>query len=210
MSEELSKTAMQEWVQRRVAAVHENYTAFTALMEAGVDSVPDDSTPTQISCPFHGEDRRPSARYYPRHGGAYDYVYCFKCKERWDCINLVAKFGGVRFMEALSRLERRFNIKTPQRPEAAGPVDPVERGSNYESDKWKDVPTMLSVLERKLRRARDKCAMLSFIKFCRVMDAVQYDFEKDGKATPEMSSALRKLADRIDAAVAQAEAAGSL
>lgn len=195
---ELERTSLQEWIQKRASAVRQAYTAFDALIEKGVDAVPDDTTPTQIPCPFHGADNKPSARYYPRAGGRGDYVRCYKCRENWDSINLFAKFRGLRFMDALAELERRFRIKIPRRPEGPEIVEPTERKADYQSDKWADVPRVAALCEAKLLRIRDKCGMSDYVKFCRVIDAVSYDFDRAQKASPEMSGALRKLMAMMD------------
>jgi len=195
---ETTKTVHQEWVARRIMAVRERFSAYDALMERGVDSIPDDTTPTQIQCPFHGADNRPSARYYPRSGGKHDYVRCFKCRENWDSISLLSKYQGLRFMDALVALERRFHIQIPKRPEGPEIVEPAERGSQYVSDKWADTPRMISMMETKLLRIRDKCNLTDYIKFCRVLDAIDWDYEKIQKTVPAMTQALRKLMERMD------------
>jgi hypothetical protein len=194
---EESPQEIKAWVQRRVAAVRECYSAYTCLCEKGVE-LPDESTPFQVSCPFHGADNTPSARYYPSEGGRHDYLRCFKCRENWDCINLIAKFNGLRFMDALADLERRFHIKIPKKPDAPEIVEPTERSSNYVSDQWQDVPRMLKLLEGKLARVRPKCSLTDYIKFCRVLDAVEWDFNKINKSLPPMSDALKKLLGRMD------------
>lgn len=188
---------VQDWIHRRVDAVRESYSAYQCLTEKGME-IPDESTPYQISCPFHGADAKPSARYYPRSGGKHDYLRCYKCRENWDCINLLAKFNGLRFMDALQDLERRFHIKIPKKPDAPEIKDPVDRDSHYVSDQWQDVPRMLKTLEAKLARAKPKCSLSDFVKFCRVLDAVQWDFDKVNKSTPAMSDILKKLMAKID------------
>jgi len=195
-----SKTVVQEWVARRVAAVRDVYSTFDVLMERGIQEVPDKSTPMQISCPFHGPDNKPSARFYPAGSGrSYDIVRCFKCKENWDCINFYAKFKGLKFMDALVELERRFRIRVPRRPEAPEFTEPVDRGANYISDKWEDVPRTLTLLESKLTRVRDKVPLSDFVKFCRVLDVVQYDLDKaSGKQNPEMVKVLKKLREAMN------------
>lgn len=195
---DFQKTVLQEWISRRAWAVRRVYSAYDVLREKGIEDVPDETTPTQLPCMFHGQDNKPSARYYPRSGTKSDYVRCFKCRENWDCVNLYARFRGVRFMDALAELERRFRIKTPQRPDAADFMEPADRGSSYVSTEWRDIPRVLSLLERKVMRARDKCGMTDYVKFCRVLDAVAYDFDKEGKSTPDMQAILRKLQERVD------------
>lgn len=207
MAQSLDRTATSEWIARRAAAVRSVYSAFDVLMERGYsEHLTDSSTPVQLGCPFHGADNRPSARYYPRTGIRSDYVRCFKCNENWDSVNLVAKFSGVRFMDALAALERRFGIRVPRRPEDSPISDPAERGSGYVSDQWRDVPRMLSLLESKVVRARDRCGMEDYVRFCRVLDAVAYDYDKSGAPTPDMVAILHKLRDRVDEVVSVSEA----
>lgn len=189
---------LKDWIRRRVAAVLEVCSAFQILIDSGVDTVPDDSTPTQIACMFHGADAKPSARYYPRSGRKSDYVRCFKCRENWDGINLYAKFRGLRFMDALADLERKYRIMVPRRPDGPPITEPADRKSDYVSDKWYDIPRVLLLLEQKLLRVREKMGMVDFVKYCRLLDAIEYDFNKTGKPTDEMVSVLKKAMARID------------
>ena len=195
---ELSKTALQEWISRRTSAIRQVYSVFDCLIEKGIEEVPDASTPTQMACMFHGADNRPSARYYPREGGRSDRIRCFKCSETWDAVSLYAKFRGVRFMDGLAELERRFHIKTPQRPEAAEFSEFIDRGSSYISNEWKNIPRVLDIAEAKLIRVRDRCGMDDFVKFCRVVDIVRYDFDKLGRGNADMFAILQKLFERMD------------
>jgi len=198
---ELEKTSFQEWIKARANAVRAVYSTFDCLNENGHgEEIPDETTPVQIQCAFHGADRKPSARYYPRSGTRHDYVRCYKCRENWDSINLYAKFRGARFMDALAELERRFKIHVLRRPEGPEIVEPADRGAAYVSDKWSEVPRVTAILEAKLLRVRDRCGMTDYVKFCRVIDAVTWDFDKLQKATPEMAAALKKVMDRMDEA----------
>jgi hypothetical protein len=195
-----NRTELQEWVRRRTAAVHEKYSAFDALIEHGVDAIPDEHTPTQVACPFHGADNKPSARYYPTDGRKPDYLRCFKCKENWRSIDLYAKYKGLRWMEALSDLERRFRLKIPRKPEVEEYVEPAERRSDYASDAWGDVQRVLNVLEGKLVRLRNRAPLADYVRFCRVIDAVQWDLSHAaGKQNPDMVKALIRLREMMDA-----------
>lgn len=196
-----SRTSLQEWTSRRVHAVRNAYSAFACMNEHGFgDMLVDITTSVQTICPFHGPDRNPSARFYPAGSGrSYDIVRCFKCKENWDCVNLYAKFKGLRFMDALQDLERRFRIRIPKRPEATEFIEPSERGSDYVSDKWNDVPRILSVLETKLSRMRDTAPLADYVRFCRVLDAIQWDLDKaGGKQNADMVRILAKLRDAME------------
>ena len=190
-------TETQKWIHRRIDAVRKVYSTFQCLTEKGIE-LPDEYTAYQISCPFHGADARPSARYYPPADGRPGHFYCYKCKDNLDSITLTSRFKGLRFMDALADLERRFRIKIPRRPEGPEIVEPTDRNSKYVSDKWQDVTRVLTLLESKLLRIRDKCEMADFTKFCRVMDAISYDYDKTQKSTPEMTSTLSRLAGMMD------------
>jgi hypothetical protein len=198
---EFGKTAVQEWVKRRVAAVHDHYTAYDCLTENGVTDIPDETTPTQLFCPFHHNVHTMAARYYPRSGGRPPYLRCFTCKKNWDGLNMFAEFRKLRFMDALVELERRFKIRVPKRPDAPQFKELADRNSGYVSEKWADVPNVLKVLETKLERHRDKCAMSDYVKFCRVLDHVAYDYDKLEKSTPEMVSVLLKVRGMMDDAM---------
>lgn len=195
------KTAQQVWVAKRISAVREAYSIFECLHEFGQgEMLIDEATSIQIACPFHGADAKPSARFYPLGSGReYEIVRCFKCRENWDSINLYAKFKGIEFMDSLKDLERRFRVRIPKRPDAPEFTDPVDRDSNYVSDKWKDVPVMLQLLEGKLPKLRQLASMSDYVKFCRVLDAVQWDLDKAaGKSNPSMVSILQKLMEMMN------------
>jgi hypothetical protein len=188
------RTADQEWVKERIKAVSERYDVFDALIECGVELGERDMT-TQIQCPLpgHGPDNRPSARYYAADGSGPAHFYCFKCKINHNGISMMAALRGMEFMRALAELEHRFSIKTPRRPEVSIGV-PEDKSGAYESEAWADVPRVLAMLETKLVRLRDKTALLDYVKWCRVIDAVRWDLDHcGGVANPNMVSVLMKL-----------------
>lgn len=196
---DLEKTSLQEWIKKRANAVRQTYSAYACISEFGHgEDIPDENTSVQISCFYHGADNRPSARYYPRSGGRSDHVHCYKCHESWDSINLYAKFRGLRFMDALTDLERRFHIKLSRRPEGPEIISPTERKSDYTSNQWRDIPRVLAILERKILAIRDRCGMSDYVKFCRLADSVRYDYDKDQIATPDMTAALIRAMDMVD------------
>lgn len=195
---ELEKTSFQEWITERADNVRDKITAFDVLLENGEDSVPDPSTAVQIGCKFHGPDRRPSARYYPATHNRHDSVRCFRCKETWDSINLHAKFRGIKFMDALAELEKRLGIKVPRRPEFKVPESPSERDSKYISEGWNDVEVQLRLLEKKLARVKDKCGFDDYIKLCRVLDVVSWDYDYLGESNQQMINVLMKARSMMD------------
>jgi len=69
---------------------------------------------TQISCPFHGDDKSPSARFYPDT----DSIHCFTCKETWDVISFEMTRQGLPFRDTLSFLVGKYKISTTALPDA--------------------------------------------------------------------------------------------
>jgi CHC2 zinc finger len=195
----LSKTEEQEWVSRRVSEVNSVYSVFQILSDRGFE-IPDLNTSFQILCPFHGDRNKPSARYYAPSGRNPGHFYCFKCKLRLDSVSLYARFNNKKFYEALGELERRFGIRVPKRPESVG-INPSERGSDYKSIAWDDIPRHLEILESKLLRSRPKATMAEYIKVCRLLDNVRYDFNAIGEKNSHMSEALSKASEFIDSYV---------
>ena len=51
-------------------------------------------------CPFHGTDKTPSLKYYPKD----NHYYCFSFSEHGDVVDLVQKLNNCSFKEALSIL----------------------------------------------------------------------------------------------------------
>lgn len=160
-------------------------------------------TPTQISCPVHGADVKPSARYYPTDGSRADYVHCYACKLHADSIGLYSKFKGLKWYDSLKELERRFGIKVVKRPDGPEIEEPVDKtSSKYQSEAWADVPKMLELMEKKLVRIRDKVTLVDYIKFCRVLDNVRWDLDHNQQVvTPEMVDIVKKTHDKMNAAI---------
>lgn len=204
----MSRTEGQEWVARRAKAVLEVYTAFDALTENGIE-LQDRGEDMQIPCPFHN-DTRPSARYYAR-GGNDCRFHCFKCKYHLHGIDLFMKFKNLDFITALVELERRFRIKVPRRPEAPDIKDPVDRASNYVSDAWADAPRVIKILEARLPKLRGSIPMADYVKFCRVLDSVQWDLDRsEGVTTPDMVQILGVVKRMMDDAACNVDTASRI
>jgi hypothetical protein len=67
----------------------------------------------QIHCPFHGEDRRKSARYYK----STDDIYCWKCKKIWDIFSYLQQSKGISLGEAINSLVQTYRIDISSVPE---------------------------------------------------------------------------------------------
>src|SRR5690606_24383989 len=103
-------------------------------------------------------------------------------------------FRGLEWYEALKDLERRFQIKLPKRPDGQEIKEPIPKTSiKYESEQWGDTEKMLTLLEKKLLRIREKSSLIEYTKFCRVLDTVKWDYEHNGNvSTPDMGHILKR------------------
>ena len=57
-----------------------------------------------FSCPFHGEDRKPSAKAY------HNSFYCFSCNVTGDIIEFVEKLFNLSFKEAMQKINIDFGL----------------------------------------------------------------------------------------------------
>lgn len=57
-----------------------------------------------FSCPFHGEDRKPSAKAY------YNSFYCFSCNATGDIIEFVEELFNLSFKEAMQKINIDFGL----------------------------------------------------------------------------------------------------
>ena len=55
-------------------------------------------------CPFHGEDKKPSATVYSR------FFHCFCCQKHLDVIGFVQEYFNLSFKEAMQKLNMDFNL----------------------------------------------------------------------------------------------------
>lgn len=127
--------AQKQWFRQRIAAIHTRVTAYEVLRRNGVQlQQSGDDREEQFSCPFHGSDKKPSARIYPARDENPSHAWCFVCQESgWDAIGLWRKFNNVSFGQALYRLEREFDLQTPETPD--GDYQPPRLAENKEAFK---------------------------------------------------------------------------
>lgn len=183
------KTALQEWIRQRVDTVQNRYTTYDALVEFGVELV-DSYTDIQISCiyPQHGVDAKPSSRFYGGPGSESRF-WCYKCKKMARGVDIYAQFKNLSFMESLARLENRFSIQPPKLS-----------GESFDTpkEKTRTIPQKLKFLEEKLIRQRDKIPLTDLVKYFRVLDAVRWDFDKEGKVEVSMHEILEIVDQRVN------------
>lgn len=57
-----------------------------------------------FSCPFHGEDKNPSAKAYK------NTFFCFTCQKTGDVIRFVQDYFNLSFCEAMQKINLDFNL----------------------------------------------------------------------------------------------------
>lgn len=188
--QEIAKTdAYKQWVRARVAAIHERISAADVLRQNGVRLRYGGNKPEQISCPFHGKDNRPSARFHPGEGRSPSGIWCFVCNKRWDAIGLWREFAGFEgsFGGLLRTIERAYGIDPPDAPalQADEPEEDVELAQLFEA------------CERRLRNGKRAFTLDSFAVVSSVLERLYFRTEKGTIAAGEAKAILRKTLDRI-------------
>lgn len=190
--EEERSIAVQQWMQERVEHLHSLVTAADVLARNGMGLRYHGDREEQISCPFHGKDRHPSARYYPEGGQSRSHIWCFTCHKSWDAIGLWQEFNGkVKFSQTLFEIERSFGIKPP---EAKLPsfdeedfVDPIEDEVKY----------LLEACENRLRNERDHFDMEPHLKLGSLLDRIRFAIDSGGLSFKEGKQRLGMLVAKI-------------
>ena len=127
-------SAAHQWMKDRVEVLHHRVSAHDVLSHFGVRLRYGGNREEQISCPFHGKDNKPSARFYPESPRGSSHVWCFVCQEQWDCIKLWKRFSGFegKFGSLLHDMERSYGIIPPEMPRGAREVQIDEEAEEVE------------------------------------------------------------------------------
>ena len=72
----------------------------------------------QIKCPFHGNDNKPSSRYYEHTNS----MYCWVCQKSWDPVGYVMEKSSLNYGEALKQIVRENKLDISSVPEYTGVV----------------------------------------------------------------------------------------
>jgi hypothetical protein len=197
--ERVVSEARRAWIRKRIDNIHSHVTAYDVLRQGGVELYKSEGEEEQFSCPFHGEDRKPSARVYPADGDRPSHAWCFVCREKnWDAIGLWRKFNGGEdktFGQVLSEIERSYGLSTPDLPLEAV-LDTPQVDPNLEVLK-----TLTQSCENCLRRAKPAYRALGdfkgFVRAGSVLDRVHYRLGKRIISSEKAISLLRELLSKI-------------
>ncbi len=203
--EDAARQLWREWVRQRVELIHEQVTVYDVLRLIGVDLTQSGSDEEeQFSCPFHGIDRRPSARVYPEEGGSKSHAWCYVCQERWDAISVWQRaYGSTEggFTRALLGVEKAFDLTAPKMPTEA-----VYRAEVVDEDQ-EEFEHLYGSCERRLRASRGAYQrlddMVGYLSASQVLDKLHYRALKGLTPPKRAVVVLRQLLDKIGDKVRQ-------
>jgi len=187
--------AIRQWIKERVANIHSNITAADVLGRHGITLHKSGAQEEQFSCPFHGDDAKPSARYYPQNKNGISAVWCFVCREQWDAIRLWQKFNGeVKFSELLFQIEKAFGLPVPE------PQSSIHIEDEYNPLK-DEVASLFEACENRLREEREYFEMEAHLKLGAILDQLHY--VSDNEALPleaikkNLEQVLNKIGEKV-------------
>jgi len=191
LADDLANRVRKEWLRSRVQQIHERITVHEVLRRHGIDLKTDGEE--QFSCPFHGEDHKPSARVYPADGTQRSGAWCFVCRERWDAITLWRKYAGGSFFETLNQIEHAFGIETPETPQGS----PAERSADPRSELLNQ---LLETCEARLTTAREvyraRKDLTGFLSAGSLLDKIRYRSSR-GQDLDQAIAMTRQLIDKL-------------
>ncbi len=156
--------SVKAWFEQRKRTINERVTAHDILRAQGVKLSYSGDREEQFSCPFHGRDTKPSARVFPGTPQSPSHAWCYVCRERWDVINLWAKYHGTEgFHRTLTDIERHYNIPTPPVPE--GPIN-----GDRVDPKREQFEALFRTCEDRLVREKQSFELKSYLLLGSVLD----------------------------------------
>jgi hypothetical protein len=187
--------AIQQWMKDRVENIHQLVSVVDVLAYHGVHLQKGGHQEEQLSCPFHGDDRKPSARFYPNNKHGRTGIWCFVCREQWDVISLWKKFNGEsKFSELLFNIEKAFGITPPE--------SNISKSLEDESDPLQEeINNLFDTCDNRLREERDQFDMATHLKLGSIVDQLRYAL--DNKVLPpntiktHLEQVLNKIGEKV-------------
>lgn len=179
-----------EWMKARVENIHSHVTAYDVLYKNGVVLAKGGKQEEQISCPFHGADTHPSARFFPE-TESHSHVWCFVCNENWDAIGLWKKFSGTeKFSALLFEIEKAFGLK---KPESTLPQSIQDPDNSFREE----IDQLLETCEYRLRTERDHLDLVTHLRFGALIDHLHFSLSKGDVPFDEIKTRIEKVLQKI-------------
>lgn len=156
-------TKLRELVLSKVDLAH-------VLQSYGAKFVynPEHADEAQYHCPVHGEDRKPSARFYR----STQTCYCWACLKKWNAISLVMDKENLNYVGAILHLIRRYKIDVSSIPDAPDLKPP--RPDLPEERELKENIYSISI-KGKIKELRGKLSFEKYRSLCYAYQMIMFD-----------------------------------
>jgi CHC2 zinc finger len=144
---------------------------------------PEHADEAQFSCPFHGKDNKPSARFYR----ATQSCYCWVCRKKWDVVSFIREKENLGFNAAVWHLIDWFHVD----------VSIVSDDPEFLFPKKEPVPEEIVrtiMLRNKINDLRGKLPFDKFNAVCSVYLMIMYEMSKGIKVISKIDKLESKLA----------------
>jgi DNA primase len=189
--------AYKTWIAGRIEAIHRRVSAHEVLRRNGV-GLKYGGRVEQFSCPFHGQDNKPSARVYGETERSPSHVWCFVCQKRWDAIGLWQKFTGFegRFSSLLRDIEQTYGIEIPESPQQYQSEHKVQ-----DTTAMDEVLKLLDICDSRMTKSRPAFEMTGYYKLSVALDRVRYQLDERRIKPVEAKAILHTILEKISAKV---------
>lgn len=138
----------------------------------------------QCSCPFHGEDKHPSARIYVKTNS----MYCFTCKKSYDVIDIIREFKKLSFDEVIEFIKINWTEKKENRNKQ------IQKQNQF-SLKNHSFYDILNLTNNRLEDIKDKIPFEKYLIACNYIDRISFNFEcsEDENLKNNLNQFLMKL-----------------
>jgi hypothetical protein len=137
----------------------------------------------QFKCPFHGQDTKPSARYYR----ATQSCWCWACQKKWDVISFVMDKEGLWFNSALNFLVNRYRLDVSGISDTPEFKNPITQKISEES-------VLMAMLFNSIIECRKKIPLEKY----RVIVSFFYKLSYEKSKGNDVSAGVQKLKEKIE------------
>jgi uncharacterized protein YkvS len=155
------------------------------MMDYKVDFMynPSKQDEAQFRCPFHGQDTKPSARYYR----ATQSCWCWVCGKRWDVIGFIMERETMTFVGAVNYIANRYKVDTSSIPD-------TPEFKNPKVQKISEDSVLMTVLTNSIMESRKKLPLEKY----RVICSFFYKLAYEKSLGQDTSEGVKKLIGKLE------------
>ena len=139
----------------------------------------------QFRCPFHGNDNKPSARYYR----STQTCYCWVCAKRWVVISFIKDKESLNFYSTLNFVVKKYQLDTSSIPEGVE-FQPLKSKEKEVSDQR----ISFIYLKNRIRDFRGKISFERYRALCCFYQMAEFKASQD----IDVTESLKKLELKIE------------